>query len=58
MQSFASNETGSSFAMTQQERDIMKMKMSNDKVVGFYKKVLGDIRDAISTERRNVRKYM
>jgi len=29
----------------------MKMKMSNDKVVGFYKKVLGNIRDAISTER-------
>jgi len=29
----------------------MKRKISNDKVVGFYKKVLGDIREAISHER-------
>ena len=34
------------------------MKMSNDKVVGFYKKVLGNIRDAISTERSQVKRYI
>lgn len=36
----------------------MKMKMSNDKVVGFYKKVLSDIREAIQVERKEVKRYM
>lgn len=33
---------------------MMKAKMSNDKVVGFYKRVLGDIREAISSERKQI----
>ena len=36
----------------------MKMKMSNDKVVGFYKKVLTDIRRTISAERQQVKRYL
>jgi hypothetical protein len=36
----------------------MKMKMSNDKVVGFYKKVLTDIRKTISAERQQVKRYL
>lgn len=34
------------------------MKMSNDKVVGFYKKVLTDIRKTISAERQQVKRYL
>jgi len=37
---------------------MMKMKMSNDKVVGFYKKVLGEIREAITEERKQIKKYL
>lgn len=52
MSSLASDETtGASFAMTANELDLMKTKMSSDKIVGFYKKVLTDIREAISHER-------
>jgi hypothetical protein len=36
----------------------MKMKMTNDKVVGFYKKVLTDIRRTISAERQQVKRYL
>jgi len=36
----------------------MKMKMSNDKVIGFYKKILTDIREAISVERNEVKRYL
>ena len=36
-----------------EERNI-KYNMENDKVVGFYKKVLQDIRSTIRTERKQV----
>jgi hypothetical protein len=40
--------------MTPQELEMIKLKMKNDKVVGFYKKVLTDIHQAISSERKQV----
>jgi len=55
--SLATHQT-SSYAMTGQEREAMKMRMSNDKVVSFYKKVLGEIREALSHERQQVKKYL
>jgi hypothetical protein len=55
--SLASQQT-SSYALTGQEREAMKMRMSNDKVVSFYKKVLGEIREALSHERQQVKKYL
>jgi hypothetical protein len=54
--SYRSNDTSakesSQFAMTPQELEMIKMKMKNDKVVGFYKKVLTDIHQALSSERK------
>lgn len=32
--------------------------MKNDKVVVFYKKILGDIREVIREERNNIKKYL
>jgi hypothetical protein len=40
-----------SFRLTQQERDMVRYKLQNDKVVGFYKKVLTDIRGVLQLER-------
>ncbi len=58
LNSFRSNDTSardsSSYAMTPQELEMIKLKMKNDKVVGFYKKVLTDIREALSSERKQV----
>jgi len=33
---------------------MLKYQMKNDKVVGFYKKVLSDIRGVIKSERQQV----
>ena len=44
--------------MTPQELEMIKLKMKNDKVVGFYKKVLTDIREALSSERKQVQRYL
>ena len=37
---------------------MIKLKMKNDKVVGFYKKVLTDIREVLSSERKQVQRYL
>ena len=62
LNSFRSNDTSardsSSYAMTPQELEMIKLKMKNDKVVGFYKKVLTDIREALSSERKQVQRYL
>jgi hypothetical protein len=47
-----------SFGMTPHEREMIKYKAQNDKVVGYYKKVLQDIRHTIKQERSQVQKYL
>ena len=44
--------------MSPGERRQAKYHMSSDKVVGFYKKVLTDLRTTIKNERKNVQKYL
>lgn len=51
------NDT-TSFALTPEEKENMKYNMKNDKVVVFYKKILGDIREVIREERNNIKKYL
>jgi hypothetical protein len=49
----------SSFTMSNTaERDLRRYQVKNDKVVGFYKKVLGDIRGVIKQERSQIQKYL
>ena len=50
--SAASSTIQESFALTQTERDMLRYKMQNERVVGFYKKVLGDIRTVLHKERQ------
>ena len=40
-------DVNSSFVMTPGDREAIKYQMQSDKVVGFYKKVLSDIRGTI-----------
>lgn len=47
-----------SFRLTAQEKELMQMQMTNDKVVNFYKRVLKDVRAAISQERKEVLKKL
>ena len=44
--------------MSPQERKQAKYQMNSDKVVGFYKKVLTDLRGTIQKERQGVQKYL
>jgi hypothetical protein len=39
-------------------KENLKYNMKNDKVVVFYKKILGDIREVIREERQNIKKYL
>lgn len=43
-----------SFGFTPQEREMQKYRAENDKVVGYYKKVMNDIRSTIKNERQQV----
>jgi hypothetical protein len=36
----------------------LRYNMRDDKVVVFYKKILGEIRDVIREERSNIKKYL
>ena len=47
-------DLNSSFAMTPGDRVAIKYQMQSDKVVGFYKNVLSDIRTKIRDERKQV----
>ena len=47
-----------SFGMTPNEREMMKYRAENDKVVGYYQKVMKDIRHTIKNERKQVQKYL
>jgi hypothetical protein len=40
------------------EKENLKYNMREDKVVVFYKKILGEIRDVIREERTNIKKYL
>ena len=44
--------------MSPQDRRQVKYQVNNDKVVGFYKKVLTDLRSTIQNERKQVQKYL
>jgi hypothetical protein len=46
-----------SFGMTPQ-REAMKYRAENDKVVGYYKKVMSDLRHTIKNERQQVQRYL
>ena len=46
------------FVLSSDEKENMKYNMGNDKVVVFYKKMLGEIRDVIKQERENIKKYL
>jgi hypothetical protein len=52
------NDETTSFALSSEEKENLKYNMQNDKVVVFYKKILGDIRDVIREERQNIKKYL
>mmetsp|Transcript_17548 Transcript_17548/g.16769 ORF Transcript_17548/g.16769 Transcript_17548/m.16769 type:complete len:99 (+) Transcript_17548:1864-2160(+) len=47
-----------SFVLSPEEKENMKYNMQKDKVVVFYKKILGEIRDVIREERQNIKKYL
>jgi len=47
-----------SFALSPEEKENLKYNMKNDKVVGHYKKILGEIRDVIREERENIKRYL
>ena len=47
-----------SFVISQGDREAIKYQMQSDKVVGYYKKVLSDIRGTIQKERKQVQKYL
>jgi hypothetical protein len=51
-------EETTSFALSPEEKENLKYNMKNDKVVVFYKKILGEIRDVIREERTNIKKYL
>ena len=40
------------------EKENLRYNMREDKVVVFYKKILGEIRDVIREERSNIKKYL
>ena len=44
--------------MSPADRQQAKYEMNNDRVVGFYKKVLTDLRGTIQKERKGVQKYL
>jgi hypothetical protein len=44
-------EDTTSFMLSPEEKENLRYNMKNDKVVVFYKKILGDIRDVIREER-------
>jgi len=48
----------SSFVLSTAEKENLKYNMREDKVVVFYKKILGEIRDVIREERTNIKKYL
>ncbi|CDW86621.1 UNKNOWN [Stylonychia lemnae] len=51
-------DDSTSFALSPEEKENLKYNMKNDKVVVFYKKILGEIRDVIREERSNIKKYL
>jgi hypothetical protein len=40
------------------EKENLKYNLKDDKVVVFYKKILGEIRDVIREERKGIKKYL
>ena len=56
--SIASHDETTSFILSPEEKENLKYNMKTDKVVVFYKKILGEIRDVIKEERSNIKKYL
>ena len=44
--------------LSPEEKENLKYNLKQDKVVVFYKKILGEIRDVIREERSNIKKYL
>ncbi len=40
------------------EKENLRYNMKDDKVVVFYKKILGEIREVIREERQGIKKYL
>ena len=51
-------DESTSFVLSPEEKENLKYNMKSDKVVVFYKKILGEIRDVIREERTNIQKYL
>lgn len=48
----------STIILSSAEKENLRYNMKDDKVVVFYKKILGEIRDVIREERSNIKKYL
>jgi len=48
----------STIVLSSTEKENLRYNMREDKVVVFYKKILGEIRDVIREERSNIKKYL
>lgn len=48
----------STIVLSSAEKENLRYNMKEDKVVVFYKKILGEIRDVIRDERSNIKKYL
>jgi hypothetical protein len=52
------NQDASTIILSSAEKENLRYNMKDDKVVVFYKKILGEIRDVIREERSNIKKYL
>jgi hypothetical protein len=48
----------STLVLTPSEKENLRYNMKDDKVVVFYKKVLGEIREVIREERQGIKRYL
>lgn len=48
----------STIVLSSAEKENLRYNMKEDKVVVFYKKILGEIRDVIRDERSHIKKYL
>jgi hypothetical protein len=53
-----SNLQDSTLVLSPSEKENLRYNMKDDKVVVFYKKILGEIRDVIREERQGIKKYL
>jgi hypothetical protein len=53
-----SNLQDSTLVLSPSEKENLRYNMKDDKVVVFYKKILGEIREVIREERQGIKKYL